>query len=170
MNYQASELSKALLLFSIPAKIHRVRDIKTLNYLKIYGANCYGNKIDELSGNDKINWVSSNIENIKEYKNGELISLADNKFLFTAFCIEFSRWLEFYHNSTETYFNTHLPIQLDATCNGFQHLVLLSLDNNLIKELNLSSSTFDEKPRDFYGYIWKQIKRSWVKNWRKRSI
>jgi DNA-directed RNA polymerase len=39
------------------------------------------------------------------------------------------------------YFITFLPIQLDATCNGYQHLSLLSMDLSLAKELNLTTST-----------------------------
>jgi len=60
--------------------------------------------------------------------------------LFTAFCFEYTRFLESLNN-TSAYFETHLPIQLDATCNGYQHLSLLSLDHDLAKELNLTKSS-----------------------------
>jgi len=71
--------------------------------------------------------------------------------LFTAFCFEYTRFLESLNN-TSAYFETHLPIQLDATCNGYQHLSLLSLDHDLAKELNLTKSSWTDKPIDFYDY------------------
>jgi DNA-directed RNA polymerase, mitochondrial len=71
--------------------------------------------------------------------------------LFIAFCFEYTKYLESLRN-TEDYFETHLPIQLDATCNGYQHLSLLSLDHDLAKELNLTKSSWTDKPKDFYNY------------------
>lgn len=56
-------------------------------------------------------------------------------------------------DSEEYEFKTSLPIQLDATCKGFQHLALLSNENNLFKELNLSKSIKASDPNDFYNYI-----------------
>jgi DNA-directed RNA polymerase len=62
---------------------------------------------------------------------------AEKKLLFIAFCFQYNRFLESLDNDKE-YFETNLPIQLDATCNGYQHLALLSLDHDLAKELNLT--------------------------------
>jgi DNA-directed RNA polymerase len=50
-------------------------------------------------------------------------------------------------------FETYLPIQMDATCNGFQHLSLLSLDPSLGAELNLTESCQKDKPKDFYNFL-----------------
>lgn len=57
-------------------------------------------------------------------------------------------------------FHTYLPIQLDATCNGFQHMALLSDEDTLFKELNIEttkenniSNRYDENPRDFYTFM-----------------
>jgi hypothetical protein len=153
LNYQGNELAKALLLFSIPNKISRIGCDISIAYFKAYGANCFGGKIKRESLNNKAKWVDTNIEMILNYKDGSLIQKADNKFLFTAFCIEYKKWWDFCYNSTETYFHSHLPIQLDASCNGFQHLVLLSGDNNLSTQLNLTSTDYSKKPYDFYSYI-----------------
>jgi len=50
-------------------------------------------------------------------------------------------------------FESFLPIQLDATCNGFQHMALLSNEDTLFKELNLSKNTQDSDPKDFYNFL-----------------
>lgn len=158
LNYQSTELAKGLLLFSKPSPIYRFGNEMALIYFKAYGGNCFGNKIDKLSIKDKCGWVDSNVEKIINYENGELIEQAENKFLFTAFCVEFKKWWNFYHYSSDSYFNTYLPIQLDATCNGFQHLVLLSGETNLRKQLNLTQANYSDKPADFYSYILELLK------------
>lgn len=74
----------------------------------------------------KIEWVEKNIPNIINYDNGILLSTAKDKLLFLSFCIEYLRYYDFLSNETLSEFKTYLPVQLDATCNGFQHLALLS--------------------------------------------
>jgi DNA-directed RNA polymerase len=73
--------------------------------------------------------------------------------MFTAFCMEFKKWDNFNYKSNESFLNTYLPIKLDACCNGFQHLVLLSRDNELRKPFNLTESLTSYKPYDFYSYV-----------------
>jgi DNA-directed RNA polymerase len=43
LNYQSSELAKSLLMFSKGEKID-IMNKESINYLKIFGANCFGNK------------------------------------------------------------------------------------------------------------------------------
>lgn len=149
LNYQSTELAKSLLLFSKGEKLYK-SDKASINYLKAYGTNCYGNKLYKMSWKNRCEWVDKNLDNIN-FKNGKLIKKAEKKLLFTAFCFEYTKFLDCL-NSTSDYFETHLPIQLDATCNGYQHLSLLSLDHDLAKELNLTKSSWTDKPIDFYDY------------------
>lgn len=91
-----------------------------------------------------------------EYDNGILLDKAKDKLLFLSFCIEFKRFYNFQTNENLMEFETYLPIQLDATCNGFQHLALLSNEKVLFKELNLTSH--NDKPKDFYNFLLHKLK------------
>lgn len=42
---------------------------------------------------------------------------------------------------------------MDATCNGFKHLALLSNEAKLFIPLNLSSASKKDDPKDFYTYM-----------------
>jgi DNA-directed RNA polymerase len=85
------------------------------------------------------------------YDNGILLNQAKNKFMFLAFCIEYKRYYEFLSDENLMEFNTYLPIQLDATCNGSQHLALLSNEDILFKELNIQVNK--DTPNDFYSFL-----------------
>jgi DNA-directed RNA polymerase len=56
LNYQSTDLAKSLLLFAKGDKILK-SDIYSINYLKIFGANCYGNKLDKKSFEDRILFI-----------------------------------------------------------------------------------------------------------------
>lgn len=68
------------------------------------------------------------------------------------------RFNEFYCLELSSKFNTYLPIQLDASCNGLQHLALLSDEVDLFENLNLSESTTQDDPKDFYSFILTKLK------------
>ena len=157
LNYQSNDLAKALLLFAIPGIIKR-DDKQAVKYLKAYGANCYGGRISKASINTKIERINNNVNDIINFDNGKLLNKAQDKLLFLAFCMEFKRYYEFYVDENQMDFYTYLPIQMDATCNGMQHMLLLSNEEDLFTELNLTSKnhSFDKddiKPNDLYNFV-----------------
>ena len=152
LNYQSTDLAKSLLIFSKPSKVLK-SDLKSMDYLKIYGANCFGNKLNKKSFLDRIKWVDDNLKDIMDFKNGILISKAESKCLFIAFCIEYNRLLNCMEDGETSHFNTYLPIQLDASCNGYQHISMLVQDIDLAKHLNLTLSDKSDVPNDFYTLI-----------------
>jgi DNA-directed RNA polymerase len=156
LNYQGIELAKGLLQFSVGEKV-QLSDKVAISYLKIFGSNCFGNTLDKKSFKDRIAWVDNNLENILNFENGLLLNTADNKILFVSFCFEYRKYIQALKNN-DTFFITNLPIQLDATCNGFQHLTLLIDDLALSKELNLNESSWKDKPKDFYNFIALRVK------------
>lgn len=163
LNYQGTELSKALLLFSKGERVLK-SDTLSINYLKVYGANCFGNGLDKLSFEDRINWVNKNEELINNFtkessKDGKsLLEKADNKLLFIAFCFEYKNYLASLKNDKEDNFITYLPIQFDASCNGFQHLTLLIKEITLYKELKLGESKWSDMPKEFYSFVALKLK------------
>jgi DNA-directed RNA polymerase len=160
LNYQGIELAKGLLLFSVEEKVNLTDDF-AINYLKIFGANCFGNKLDKKSFNERIAWVDNNLEDIINFKNGVLLNKAENKILFLSFCFEFNKYIQAFNNK-DSYFLSNLPIQLDASCNGFQHLSLLVNDLALSKELNFNENSWNDEPKDFYSFIALKVKNYFI--------
>nr|ABR20838.1 RNA polymerase [Fusarium proliferatum] len=151
LNYQGSELAKSLLLFANPDIINR-DDHSSIEYLLAYGGTCYGNGLEKKSYEARIEWVKENWDTILDFENSDLLEKADEKFLFLAFCFEIRRFNKFLASS-DFEFKTYLPIQLDGTCNGFQHLALMSHELTLFDSLNLSKSSKADNPKDFYSHI-----------------
>ena len=101
---------------------------------------------------DRIKWVEDNEDNIINFENGILINQAEFKLLFISFCFEYKNYI-LSKNNDKYYFVTHLPIQLDATCNGFQHISMLGIDEILLPELNIKKASNYDVPDDFYSFI-----------------
>lgn len=133
LKYQGSDLAKALLLFDGPGIIKRNDVSRDASFLMVFGANCFSSSLSRLSYNIIIAWVQDNSADIIDYENGKLLKKSKNKILFLSFCLQYVRYNNFINVESLSEFNTYLPIQLDATCNGFQHLTLLSDEKKIIQ-------------------------------------
>lgn len=94
LNYQSNELSKALILLANPGIITRT-NMKSVIYLKSYGANCFGGLISKGSVKSKLEWIDNNLNYIINYDNGKFLNKAKDKLLFLSFCIQYKRLYSF---------------------------------------------------------------------------
>lgn len=145
---QGSDLSKGLLHFSTGKQV----DKESIKWLQIHGANVYG--YDKCNYQDRIKWVLERHEEIKAYAHNPLDvrgwTEADKPFQFLAFCMEYADYLD----NPDT-FTTHIPVQLDGTCNGLQHYSALLRDKAGGEAVNLINA---EQPSDIYAKIAEKLK------------
>lgn len=141
---QGSDLAKGLLYF---AKGKGLKDSKSIEWFKIQGANVYG--YDKESYKKRIEWVDLHSMEINEYAKHPLENRgwaeADKPFQFLAWCFEYADWC-----NNPSGFVSHIPIQLDGTCNGLQHYSALLRDSTGGRAVNLINS---DKPNDIYGVV-----------------
>jgi len=143
ISYQGGDLSTALINFWEG----EILSNEGKYYLYIYGANNHNeNNIGKASYSERIQWVKTNYYKIINL-DPSLILAAENKFVFTAFCLNMRE----VHKNPNTIIK--LPIFLDATCSGIQHLAALLQDIELGTHVNLIPYTSEEKPGDIYSEI-----------------
>lgn len=72
--------------------------------------------------------------------------VADEPMQFLAFCLAYRQWKQ--HPEAPI----HLPVQIDGTCNGIQHIAALTGDQVLAKAVNVLPSA-DGLPADIYSEL-----------------
>jgi hypothetical protein len=155
LNIQGGELARALLLF----KKGEVLNKNGIYALKIYIANAFG--LDKKSKDYRVDWVDSNLNDIINSPDNNLWLSAEEPLIFLACALE----LKEYNKNSQ--FISKLPILLDATCNGIQHLSAIANDINLAQKVNITSSSDNCEPNDIYTDLIKPIKddiNSFIKN------
>ena len=120
-------------------------------WLMIHLANCFDERDGEVSiskraWDDRIDWTKQSLDMIVRTARDPEATMdwwrrADQPFSFVATCKE---WV-----AADRGYITHLPITLDATCNGVQHLAALSRDQSSGFLTNLT----DAPPQDVYRDI-----------------
>jgi hypothetical protein len=151
-DYQKNDLAKALISFANPGVILKT-DSDVIKYFKAFGGKMFGDNLDKKSLNHRVSWVDENYDYTLNFENNDIINKAENKSCFISFCFEYKRFIEFMSNNDTKTIYSYLPIQLDASCKGNQHLTLLTREKNLFDALNLASCTHDHDPDDLYAYI-----------------
>jgi hypothetical protein len=72
--------------------------------------------------------------------------VADKPMQFLAFCLAYRGWQQ--HPDAPL----HLPVQIDGTCNGIQHIAALTGDRSLAEAVNVLPRD-DDRPADIYSEL-----------------
>jgi DNA-directed RNA polymerase len=152
---QGSDLSKGLLRFDCG----KVLGGRGWMWLRVHCANSFG--VDKVSFEDRAKWVDENLKKIlSTAENPHDFTWwheADAPFQFLASCFEIASAVN--SGNPETFSST-LPVLLDGSCNGIQHLAALSLDEEAGRQVNLLPSVV---PSDIYQSTAEALK-VWLKN------
>src|SRR5262249_9130779 len=132
-----------------------------VRWLAIHLANCYWKK-RKVSFKNRLAWVHENEEEILEFAANPLRlhrfwTEADQPWLFLAACLEWKRYKEEGPGMI-----SHLPISMDGSCNGYQHLSAMGLDPIGGRATNLMArgararqgeASSDDDPDDIYQWV-----------------
>ena len=152
---QGPDVVKALLMFADGEPIGE----SGARWLAIHLANCLGvlpdgRKVSKLSHDDRVKWVGENEGIITQIAadplgNRPLWQDADEPFQFVAACIE---WANFVKEGLG--YICHLPVGIDGTCNGLQHLSAMIRDEVGGQAVNLTPHL---TPADVYDDVATQV-------------
>jgi DNA-directed RNA polymerase len=147
---QGDDLCKGLLQFADGVALGE----DGADWLAIHGANCFGE--DKVSLADRIRWVTDHAEEIDDSAtnplDGERFWLqADDPWMFLAFCFEWAQLRDHCAGGNpESTFVSHLPIGVDGSCNGLQHLSAMVRDEEGGAAVNLVPQP---RPNDIYSQV-----------------
>jgi len=134
---QGPDYSKALLQFAEPKHL----TIEGMFWLAVHGANCFGE--DKVSFEERQRWVLQNDEAIRDCAADPISNnwwtKADDPWMFLAFCFEWS--------NAGVGKPSRLPVSLDGSNNGLQHLSAILRDKTGGASTNLVPS---DVPSDIY--------------------
>ncbi len=145
MNPQSDHIGRALIEFADGKPLGE----RGAYWLAIHLANCYWKK-KKVSFKKRRAWVRENEKEILDFAANPLRmhrfwTEADQPWLFLAACLEWKRYKEEGPGMI-----SHLPISMDGSCNGYQHLSAMGLDPIGGRATNLMP--FDN-PEDIYQWV-----------------
>src|SRR6056300_417708 len=122
-------------------------------WLCVHTANVWGN--DKVSLEDRVEWVNEMMGAMLDYANDPMTFTgwmeADKPFSFLAACYEFSMLSNWHGDGYATEdFPSCLPVYIDGSNNGVQHLVAMSQDDEVAPLVNLVPQ---DLPGDVYMFI-----------------
>jgi DNA-directed RNA polymerase len=151
---QGDDLAKGLLVFAHGKPLGE----RGAAWLAIHGANCLdvtdagtGQKLSKLSIDERVRWIEEQSERIERVAADPFSdpwwTEADSPLQFLAFCFEWAGYAALRREGRGHEYVCALPVAMDGTCNGIQHLSAMLLDAEGGRSVNL---TAEERPQDFY--------------------
>lgn len=161
LNYQGPDEARALVEF---AEGEVIRDSEDIDEILIHAANMFG---APGTRTNRLDWAKKNLSKMKKFakdpiKHNEWVDEADEPLCFLRACLEV--------RDAKVGYVTHLPVELDASNSGYQHIAMMtndlklgSLCNVVPPEVdpsnpNVQQITIGEKIGDLYGTIAKKLK------------
>lgn len=143
---QAEDMSRALLEFARGKPLGE----RGAFWLAVQLANLYGHKVDKLPLDQRVAWVREHNAKILEAAarplEGEMFwATAEKRWRFLAAAFEWAGYV-----AQGPSYVSHLPVAMDGTCNGMQHLSALGRDPVGGSWTNLVPS---DQPRDLYQEV-----------------
>lgn len=141
---QGDDTGKALLIFASGMPLGKIG----ARWLAIHIANLFGE--DKVSFEDRIRWVEKNeaaiLDSAADALDGQRFwTTADKPWQALAACLEWAG----YRAEGESY-RSHLPVALDGSNSGLQHLTALLRDAKAAPEVNLVGQ---DRPGDLYATV-----------------
>jgi DNA-directed RNA polymerase len=158
LHEQSSDNAKGLLRFAEPVPL----GADGSRWLAIHTSNSFGN--DKVSLDERVQFVGRNLETFSRYARDPMANRgwmdADKPFTFLACCYELEGLAKWRANGgTDADYPSALPVYIDGSNNGVQHLVAMSKDESIAHLVNL---TPEKLPGDVYRYIaefvWQELK------------
>jgi len=149
LNPQADDIGRALLKFANGKPLGK----SGAYWLAVHLANTYG--YDKASFDERVKWVEEHEAEIRASAEHPLhgsLFWADEKkvdkpWCFLAACLE---WVDYLNHNRSPDFESYLPIAMDGTCNGLQHLSAMGRDQVGGRATNLVRGP---KPADIYQEV-----------------
>lgn len=142
---QGSDLSKALLHF---AHGKPVDTPEAILWFHVQGANKFG--FDKATLEERKQWVIDRQDLILTFADDPVNNTgweeAGDPLQFLAWCFEYAEWVR----DRTGKFVSHLPISMDGSCNGLQHLSAMLRDEIGGKATNLTANS---QMQDIYGLV-----------------
>ncbi len=141
LNIPGGEVSRGLILF----KDGEILSEKGVYSLKVYMANAFG--LDKRSKSYRVKWVENHIDEIINVPENNIWLEADEPRIFLVCALELQEYIK------NPKFLSRLPILIDATCNGLQHLSSMACDIQLANKVNIGEFSNGDDPRDVYSEL-----------------
>ena len=153
LHEQSSDNAKGILLLAEPVPLGE----EGYYWLCVHAANVWGN--DKVSLDERVAWVQENLDDLLLYSENPLRYTgwmeADKPFCFLAACFELSLLSNWHGDGYATEdFPSCLPVYIDGSNNGVQHLVAMTRDEKIAPMVNLTPS---DTPGDVYLFIAKAV-------------